>query len=330
MAFSSEIIKQADLQLDQRRTANLSRQRMLPDEIYDAVPELRTTDRQLRSGMLELTAVAFDHSADPEARCAEIRARNRALQDRRIEVLTAHGYEPDALEEKPLCPKCADLGWVGSSMCSCLRELCTQQQNRSLSSLLDLGDQSFENFSLEWYSPEFDEALGISPRENMAMVEKVCRNYACRFGKFVIHNLFLTGAPGLGKTFLSAAIARVVSKAGCSVVYDTAVNIFANFEAAKFGRSEAASEAVNRYLSCDLLILDDLGSELLSQMSQSSLYTIINSRLVSDKHTVISSNLDLPEIRTRYLPMIASRLEGEYRQLSFVGSDIRIQRKNRF
>ena len=112
------------------------------------------------------------------------------------------------------------------------------------------------------------------------------------------------------------------------MVYDTAVTIFTNFEDAKFGRGDNADEAVRRYLSCDLLILDDLGSELTSTMSQSALYTLINTRLMEDRHTVISSNLSLDEIHRRYQPMIASRLEGEYRELTFVGQDIRLLRKN--
>ena len=330
MAYTSEIIKRSTAELDRRRTAHQSQQRLLRAEVYEAVPEVRAIDDELHAGMLSLAAAAFNYGTDPSEQVAAIRRRNRALQDRRAEVLAQHGYEPDCLDDKPLCPHCDDRGWVGATMCQCLKELCAQEQIRSLSSLLDLGEQSFETFSLDWYATAYDEELGMSPREHMVMVEKICRNYAQRFGKYMIHNLFLTGAPGLGKTFLSACIARVVSEAGFSVVYDTAVRIFTNFEDAKFGRGEEADEAVKRYLSCDLLILDDLGSELTSQMSQSALYTLINTRLMEDGHTVISSNLSLEDVRARYQPMIASRLEGEYRELTFVGQDIRVQRKNAY
>lgn len=328
MAYTSEVIRRASAQLERRRTAHQSRQRELRQEIYQELPQIGAIERRIHAGMMALTAAAFDHGADPEERVAEIRRENQRLRAQRAELLIAAGYEPDALDDRPICPKCSDRGWVGSAMCSCLREFCAQEQIASLSSILDLGEQSFETFSLEWYSTEPDEELGISPRENMASVEKICRNYAQRFGKYIVQNLFLTGAPGLGKTFLSAAIARVVSEQGYSVVYDTAVNIFTNFENAKFGRGEDSAAAVERYLSCDLLILDDLGSELTSQMSQSALYTIVNSRLIGDKHTVISSNLSMDEIRRRYQPMTASRLEGEYRELTFLGQDIRLQRKN--
>ena len=329
MAYSSEVIRRATARLENRRSAQAAAHRALQAEVYSALPEVQQIDIRLRATVVALAAAAFDRSADPAPRIAQMRAQNQALQQRRAELLTGHGYAADCLDEKPVCPKCKDRGWIGSNMCECLQALCAEEEIASLSSLLDLGEQSFETFSLDWYSPAFDDTLGMSQREWMGMVKKTCLNYAQKFGKFVVHNLFLTGAPGLGKTFLSACIARVVCEAGYSVVYDTAVHIFTSFEDAKFGRGgEEAARDAQRYLACDLLILDDLGSELTSQMSQSALYTIINTRLMEDKHTVISSNLSLKDVRSRYQPMIASRLEGEYRELDFVGEDIRIQRKS--
>ena len=329
MAYTSQVINQATAELDRRRAAHQTRQRILRAEIYDRIAQVQEIDTALKKGMLALAAAAFNFGTDPTETVAAIRAENMALQQRRREVLLQHGYDPYCLDDKPMCPKCDDRGWVGAAMCSCLQELCARQQIENLSSLLELGDQSFETFSLDWYSPELDESIGMAPRELMSIAERICRNYAEKFGKYATHNLFLHGAPGLGKTFLSACIARVVSEAGFSVVYDTAVNIFNQFEAAKFTRNEDAEAAVRRYLSCDLLILDDLGSELTSPMSQSALYTLINTRLMEDKHTVISSNLSPEQIRARYLPMIASRLIGEYYELMFVGEDIREQRKKK-
>jgi DNA replication protein DnaC len=135
----------------------------------------------------------------------------------------------------------------------------------------------------------------------------------------------------LGKTFLSACIARTVSENGYSVVYDTAGNIFAQFEARKFQRdaqdAQEAKDDTRRYLSCDLLILDDLGSELTTQFVQSALYELINTRMVAGKHTVISSNLSMEEAARRYSPQIASRLAGEYHVLHFFGDDIRLLKK---
>jgi len=148
-----------------------------------------------------------------------------------------------------------------------------------------------------------------------------------------LDHVLLYGPPGLGKTFLSACIARTVSENGFSVVYDTAGNIFAQFEARKFLRDSRdgldARDETRRYLNCDLLILDDLGSELTTQFTQSALYELVNARLVADRRTVISSNLTMPEAAQRYAPQIASRLDGEFHVLNFFGDDIRLLRKNR-
>ena len=245
----------------------------------------------------------------------------------------ALGLPEDALDDKPACPKCGDTGWRGAQMCDCLRSLCTQEQIRELSKLLDLGEQSFDTFRLDYYSQSVWPGRGTSPRDNMDLVYEVCLNYAQKFGRFYFKNLFLSGAPGLGKTFLSACIARSVSEQGRSVVYDTAGNIFAQFETRKFQRDaegvQTALDETRRYLTCDLLILDDLGSELTTQFVQSALYELLNTRLVANRHTVISSNLTMEEAARRYSPQIASRLIGEYHVLHFFGDDIRLLKKNK-
>ena len=136
------------------------------------------------------------------------------------------------------------------------------------------------------------------------------------------------GNPGLGKTHLSAAIAREVSAAGWSVVYDTAGHVFSLFEDQKFGREEDAAD-VERVLKCDLLILDDLGTELTTAFVQSALYQIVNTRLLERRSTILSTNLMPDDIARRYSPQTASRIEGEYQLLPFVGEDVRTLKKNR-
>ena len=186
-----------------------------------------------------------------------------------------------------------------------------------------MGGQSFDTFGLEWYDTQPGES-GRSPRQLMERNLAVCQRFAAEFGKRPA-NLLLDGAPGLGKTFLSACIARVVSEDGFSVVYDTAVHVFARCEAAKF-RSDEEPDAVadvHRFESCDLLILDDLGTEMATGVVQSALYQLINGRLLAGKSTIVSTNLTPAQIESRYGAAIWSRLQGEYTVLAFAGEDIR-------
>ena len=333
MAYEQNVLRRAAERLEDQRRRREEAQNARRREIYAAIPRVAEIDRQLRRTIVDIIAASLRQGNDPVPAIGVIRDKNLDLQAERAELLVAHGYPADALDDKPACPRCSDTGWRGAVMCQCLKDLCAQEQIKELSKLLDLGEQSFDTFSLDVYSPSPWRGSGISPRENMEMVYEICLNYAQKFGRFYFNNLFLSGAPGLGKTFLSACIARTVSENGFSVVYDTAVNIFSRFEDKKFSRdaddTREARDETRRYLSCDLLILDDLGSEMTTPFVQSALYTLINSRLTADRRTVISSNLSMEDVRRRYAPQIASRLEGEYRVLPFFGEDIRLLRKQR-
>ena len=333
MGFEASVLRRATRRLKEQRERRAAEAQRRRTKIYESIPQAAEIDRRLQSTVAQAVSAALRQGTDPAPAIAALREENLTLQSRRRDLLVQHGWPPDALDDGPACPKCRDSGWVGANMCTCLRELCTQEQIQELSKLLDLGEHSFDRFSLDYYSPNPWPGEKLSPRENMSFIYEVCLNYANRFGKFPFKNLFLTGAPGLGKTFLSACIARTVSEQGVSVVYDTAVNIFAQFEEQKFSRdrldAEGARDETRRYLGCDLLILDDLGSELATPFVQSALYTLLNARLMANKRTVISSNLSMDEVRRRYTGQIASRLEGEYRVLIFFGEDIRLLRKAR-
>lgn len=326
MAYESEVLHAAIVQLRARKERRERGIYLLQRKLYDAYPDLSRLDAALRGTMAEVAELALSGEPDVQGKLEYIKARNLALQRERTELLARAGYAPDALDIKPLCPKCRDTGWVGAQMCSCLKELCAKEQIRQLSSLLDLQGQSFDSFNLDLYSNRpWGEKR--SPRENMSRIRTVCEGYALQFPHYPLGNLLFSGGTGLGKTFLSACIAGEVSHRGYSVVYDTAINLFARFEARKFardaGQEREARDDTRRYLNCDLLILDDLGSELTTALSLSSLYELVNSRLGQQYRTIISTNLSAEEIRARYTPQISSRIEGVFRELTFYGDDIR-------
>ena len=333
MGYDSVILRRATERLKAERKERENRTEDLRRRLFREFPELSDIDRQLRGTILDVIEASLRQGSDPTPVLQAIKGKNLELRDRQATLLQELGYPADALDDVPQCKKCGDTGWVEGKMCSCLQDLCAQEQLKELSKTMDLAEQSFDSFSLDWYSPLPWPGEGVSPRENMELVYEICLNYAQKFGKFYFQNLFLTGDPGLGKTFLSACIARTVAENGFSVVYATAAQLFARFEEQKFGKDvqegRAAQDDTRRYLGCDLLILDDLGSELTTPFVQSALYTLVNTRLTEGRATVISSNLTMDGVRGRYNGQTASRLEGEYRTLRFFGEDIRLQRKAR-
>ena len=327
MAYDSNIVRRATARLEEQKRRRQEKTERLRRQVYAREPRLEQLDRQLRRTVVELAAASLRRGGDLGETVRTIREKNLEIQQQRAVLLGALGLPEDALDDKPACAKCGDMGWRGAQMCDCLKALCAQEQIRELSKLLNLGEQSFDTFRLDYYSDQEWPGRGTTPRANMDLVYEICLNYAQKFGRFNLKNLFLTGAPGLGKTFLSACIARSVAEQGFSVVYDTAGEIFAQFENRKFQRDaegvQSAVDETRRYVNCDLLILDDLGSEFTTPFVRSALYELVNLRLVREKHTVISSNLTLEEIEKRYSPQIASRLSGEYYLIRFFGDDIR-------
>ena len=330
MAYDGKIMRRASQRFEEDRRRRQEEFRLRTEAVYRREPRLREVQRELNATMSKIIAGALRQGTDPRPAIEGLKNRNLSLQEERASLLKGLGLPPDYLEEKPSCPLCGDTGRRGEAVCRCLRRYYAQEQQRELSRMLDLGSQSFDTFSLDWYSTQEIPQTGISPRKNMERNRDICVDYAYDFNE-KSGNLLLTGAPGLGKTFLSACIARVVSEKGCSVVYDTAAHIFQRFEVQKFGREEdeEASDDVTRVLNCDLLILDDLGTELTTNFVQSTFYEIVNTRLMGRKSTIISTNLSVEDLSRRYYQQVASRIEGEYQILLFFGQDIRKLKKER-
>ena len=332
MSYEPTVMRRALARLERRREGRERRRFDLERELYAREPRLRQLDAALRGTMADLARLATGGRpvAPDGPEIAAIRARSEALQEERTALLAGLGYGPDALDERPACPRCGDTGWGPKGMCACLRELCAQEQLRALTALLSLTDeQDFDRLRLDVYSDQPWQGQARSPRENMRRVVQVCEGFARQFPDYPLQNLLLSGGTGLGKTFLSGCIAREVSRRGYSVVYDTAISLFAAFETRRFtrdaGEERQARDDTRRYLGCDLLILDDLGSELTTPLAQTTLYEVVNTRLQTGRHTVISTNLSMDHIAARYTPQLTSRIGGLYQELTFYGNDLRLK-----
>ena len=328
MANDTKIMGRAFHRFEEDKRQREERFEAWREDVFLRQPRLRQIERELNSTASRIISQALRKGGNPREEVNRLKEENLGLQAERTALLARMGLAEDALEPKPACLVCKDVGYRGEVACRCLKRYFAEEQVKELSRMLDLGTQSFDTFSLDWYSDVYQSGLGESPRDTMQMVYDTCADYAHQFGK-QHSNLLLFGAPGLGKTHLSAAIAREVSEKGFSVVYDTAGHIFELFEDRKFNREEdeALSSDVSRILNADLLILDDLGTEMTTSFVQSALYRIINTRLMEKRSSIISTNLTPAQIAQRYTPQIASRLEGEYEMLPFLGEDIRKQKK---
>lgn len=323
MAYSEQVLRRARARLEQAKQAREHENAAHRRTAYERYPRLAEIDRELKQSMTQLMTAALRSGEDPTEAIAQIRARNLALQQERDWILEAGDLGEGYLDETPVCEVCGGSGYAGNRMCNCLQELCRQEQKKELTSLLCTGRESFENFRLDVYPDVYDPKLGASPRKLMQSNFTICRRYAQSFTP-TAGSLLFSGATGLGKTFLSACIARQVADRGYSVVYDTAIRIFSDFETEKFGQQNEETRGITRkYMACDLLIVDDLGTEMTTQFTISALYHLVNARMIENRATIVSTNLNDRELEGRYSPQIASRLIGTYRLVQFAGEDIR-------
>ena len=325
MAYSAEVVKRARARLAQAKEDRESENRQHLAVAYARVPRIQEIDIQLRRTMAQAAQAAFLQGGDGRELLEKARLENLELQQERA-ILAMENFEEGYLDDSPICDKCGGSGYIGSNMCECLTELCRQEQKKEVS-VLSGSREAFNQFRLDYYPDRIDSKYGASPRTIMERNLKICRTYALTFAPSA-GNLLFVGGTGLGKTFLSACIARAVADRGYSVVYESAGHLFGKLEQAKFSPSEETRREAARFTECDLLILDDLGTEMPGQFVTAAFYTLLNDRILAGKPMVISTNLNIDEAARRYSPQIASRLQGSFQGLTFVGEDIRIL-KNR-
>lgn len=293
-------------------------------EVEAKYPEFARINDALASTSIRIFEAALGKKEDLIARIAALKRENEALLEDRRAMLLSVGYPEDYLDIKYECPLCEDTGFThsGEQICACMRRalILAGYESSGIGDLLRT--QSFDTFSLDFAKTDEE-------KEHMARNLESAKRYAQSFSTQKASNLLLFGATGLGKTHLSTSIAKAVIDRGFDVYYDTAQNIFADFEAERFDRAYNQGDderATDKYFDCDLLIIDDLGTEMANQFTVSCLYNLLNTRLNHAKSTVLNTNLTHAEILRRYGERISSRLLGEYYQMPFIGSDVRMEK----
>ncbi len=330
MGYDKKLLAEARRELERERASRSEAFEERRREVYAREPRIRAIDRTLSQTAAAVLKAAMNTGGDPAAAIEGLRQQNLALQAERAGLLSRMGLSADYLTEKPMCEKCGDTGYAGSATCDCVKERYAKLLRKQLSTVLPIRDQNFARFNMEYYSTRPDKRLGLSPRENMEYNLDECKAYAKNFGA-QSPNLLLYGSTGLGKTFLSSCIAEAVAARGFSVAYDTAINIVAAYETIKFGggNGEEAAERAARYERADLLIIDDMGTEMGTAFTVSALYNLINNRLMARRPMIVNTNLPPEALSEKYSPAVASRLLGEFISLRFFGDDIRLLKKQK-
>lgn len=311
MAYSQDVYSRATEALDRRREkANMEAQARF-DEISEKIPALEDIQRELSQIGLSISRVYFA-SSDMKADIEKLMHKSLKLQEDKRRLLRENGYDENALAVKFTCDACKDTGFIGSRRCKCHKELLKSIERSDLAKIAPIEDCTFDSFETKYY-PDIERAERIKAN---------CVKYATQFTT-KSKNIIFYGGTGLGKTHLSLAIANAVINRGYSVVYGTAQNLLNDLQNENFGRYDNIRYYEKAVMNCDLLIIDDLGTEFKNSYTTAELYNIINSRILSRLPTIISTNFTQNELEDKYDQRITSRIVGEYSPLTLMGNDIR-------
>jgi len=289
-------------------------------KVYAKNPKLQELDYSISSAGTGIAIAAISGAS-----VSDIMKRIEALTFEKTAILNELGYTASDFETKYNCPLCGDSGYNDGHLCICVKELAKKLVCENLSTEMPLVNSTFENFDLSFYPDNVDDNK-VVPRKRMSQIYKFCKDYAADFSK-ESPNLLFIGNTGLGKTHLSLAIAGEVIAKSYGVIYGPSVKLISRVEKEHF--SGSGSDYLEGLLSCDLLIIDDLGTEFISPFTVSVVNNIINSRILSSLPTIISTNFTLKELGEKYTPRVTSRFIGSYTQKAFAGMDIRQEKQLR-
>lgn len=328
MGFNSSIQKKAADVLFERRIAAEKRAEHTKEEVFRKCPQARELDRQI-AGTGVQAARAVLKGGDVTAEMQKLRDTNLRLQAELQQLLTDNGYPADAFEPHYSCSLCGDTGYIEEDnrtvVCSCLKQTLVQLACDELNRTAPLALSTFDSFRLDYYDQQYSPSLGLSPYRLMGKILQFCRTYAQSFTPNS-ESILMRGATGLGKTHLSLAIANEVIRRGYGVVYVSAPSVVQKLEKQYFSRGETDDSLMDILTGCDLLIIDDLGTEFRTQFSVSQLYNVFNARMLQHKPVIINTNLDLVDMEKAYSQRFVSRIVGSSTKLDFVGDDVRVQK----
>lgn len=329
MGYSKDTYDEAFRVLAKKRMIAEQKSQERKSVMYEACPRLAEIEQEMASTAFYAARSVFA-GADAQETITRLKAKNLALQEERKKILQSAQLPEDYLKPQYDCKQCKDEGYIDGHICSCMKKLLRQITYDRLNSASPLSLSDFDAFSLDYYSDKLIvENTNYTHREFMGRVLTFCRQYAYKFSRSS-ESLLFQGSPGLGKTHLSLAIAKEVIDHGYGVIYMSVPILISRLEAQHFGRKTAAEEGddlIHTLTECDLLIMDDLGTEFITPYSTAEVFNVINTRMLLSRPTIISTNLTLSGLQQTYNERTISRIIGNLKRFRFVGTDIR-QRKS--
>lgn len=320
--YAEEIFK--EYESARRRQENALRLR--EKEVYDKIPRLRKIDSELAATGAKIARIALSGTTDSAGELEKLKEQVNAIRRERAFLLTESNFPLSYMELQWDCENCRDTGFDPSgTRCDCFKKKLVRKAYRMSNIEAALLRENFRSFNMELFSTALHGNEKLTPRENMMENLSECENFVHNFPDAKGSNLLLYGQSGLGKTFLCNCIAKALLDKGQIVVYQTAFRILEILEKHKFSREkdQDIEMAYELLFDADLLIIDDLGTEMPNAFTNSELFNIINSRLLSKRKMVISTNLSPLEISKVYSHRISSRVMGYFKPLKFYGKDLR-------
>ncbi len=318
--------KQTVMELEQRRLRARDLYDIRLDEIYKKIPQLKEIRQSINLTSASITK-ALIKGGDTTQLLNDLKENNQVFQEQERYLLKSQGYDENYLRDVYVCNICQDRGFIDNKKCKCFDQLIIEKLYQ-ISNLKDIIQvENFENFDIKYFG-ESDYVDGITPRQLMTSNYKIAQKFVDEFEK-EYRNILMYGDVGLGKSFLCNCISKELLDKGYLVLYVSAVEMFKKLEEYKFYRNENIEheEFISYLTKADLLIIDDLGTEVQTQFTSSELFNIINKRHTSRKHTIISTNMSLVDIENVYSHRLESRFLGNFDSMKFIGKDIRIQKK---
>lgn len=328
MELANTLYRDIMFRYDQTRMKN---QRILDqryEALYREIPELNRLQKEIVQLSLERARDGLLHPENAEKTEEQYQQRRHALLGKKADALRQHGYDSDYLDAIYDCKDCQDTGYIDGAPCHCLCQAKTLAlyQNSNLMQVLEA--ENFDTFDEQYYNDtEENQNLHLTPRQNIRKVREMCRDFIQHFDESY-DNLIFYGPTGVGKTFLTHCIAKQLLDTSHTVLYLTSLQLFDILEKNKFNKEDSwtSNEQIAYMLNSDLLIIDDLGTELVNSFTTSQLFYFIEERHMQQRSTIISTNLSFQELRDRYSERIFSRFTGYYNFLMIIGDDIRLQK----